>query len=109
MPPITKGVKPELKLDLLREIKSVTQIPLVLHGGSNNPDEEIGRSVELGINKINISSDIKVAYHDKMREILANASLREPNTIQPPCIAAMKDTAEQKIELFQATAKASPY
>ena len=48
------------------------RIPLVLHGGSGNPDDEIGQSVKLGINKINISSDIKVAYHDKMREVLAD-------------------------------------
>ncbi|HIU77203.1 MAG TPA: ketose-bisphosphate aldolase [Candidatus Pelethocola excrementipullorum] len=104
-----KGMKPELKLDLLGEIKSKVSIPLVLHGGSNNPDKEIGESVSLGINKINISSDIKVAYYDKMREVLADKSLREPNTIQPPCVAAMKEVAYQKIELFQADGKAALY
>ncbi len=104
-----KGMKPELKLDLLKEIKSKVSIPLVLHGGSNNPDAEIGQSVTLGVNKINISSDIKVAYYDKMREVLADKGLREPNTIQPPCIAAMKEVAFHKIELFQADGKAALY
>lgn len=104
-----KGMKPELKLDLLKEIKSKVSIPLVLHGGSNNPDAEIGQSVTLGVNKINISSDIKVAYYDKMREVLADKGLREPNTIQPPCIAAMKEVAFHKIELFQADGKAVLY
>lgn len=104
-----KGMKPKLRLDLLKEIKARVSIPLVLHGGSNNPDEEIGESVKLGINKINISSDIKVAYHDKMREVLADASLREPNVIQPPCIAAMKEVAFFKIALFQAEGKAALY
>lgn len=104
-----KTMKPELKLDLLKEIKSRVSIPLVLHGGSNNPDDEIGTSVTLGVNKINISSDIKVAYHDKMREVLADLGLREPNSIQPPCIAAMKVTAAQKIDLFGAAGKASLY
>ena len=103
------GKVPELKLDLLKEIKDKVAIPLVLHGGSNNPDKEIREAVNLGVNKINISSDIKVSYHDKMREILADTSLREPNTIQPPCIAAMKETAYHKIELFQAAEKASLY
>ena len=102
-------LKPELKLDLLKEIKSRVQIPLVLHGGSGNPDDEIGQSVKLGVNKINISSDIKVAYHDKMREVLADTSLREPNSIQPPCIAAMQDVAAQKIQLFDAAGKADLY
>jgi fructose-bisphosphate aldolase class II len=104
-----KTMKPELKLDLLKEIKARVSIPLVLHGGSNNPDDEIGTSVTLGVNKINISSDIKVAYHDKMREVLADLGLREPNSIQPPCIAAMKVTAAQKIDLFGAADKASLY
>lgn len=104
-----KTMKPELKLDLLKEIKALVSIPLVLHGGSNNPDDEIGTSVTLGVNKINISSDIKVAYHDKMREVLADLGLREPNSIQPPCIAAMKVTAAQKIDLFGAAGKASLY
>lgn len=104
-----KGMVPKLRLDLLKEIKSMVSIPLVLHGGSNNPDKEIGESVTLGVNKINISSDIKVSYHDKMREILADKGLREPNTIQPPCIAAMKETAYHKIELFKAEGKASLY
>ncbi|WP_433516205.1 ketose-bisphosphate aldolase [Nonomuraea sp. CA-143628] len=104
-----KHLKPELKLDLLKEIKDRVRIPLVLHGGSGNPDEEIAESVKLGINKINISSDIKFAYHMKMREVLADESLREPNSIQPPCIEAMKAVAAQKIDLFEATGKASLY
>ena len=61
------------------------------------------------MNKINISSDIKVAYYDKMREVLADKGLREPNTIQLPCIAAMKKVAFHKIELFQADGKAALY
>ena len=66
-------LKPELKLDLLKEIKSRVQIPLVLHGGSEQPGRrDRARPSRLGINKINISSDIKVAYHDKMREVLGD-------------------------------------
>jgi fructose-bisphosphate aldolase, class II len=105
-----KDVKPELKLDLLKEIKGRLGIPLVLHGGSGNPDDEISEAARIGINKINISTDIKMAYHDKMREILAtDGKLREPNAIQPACIEAMNIVAAQKIDLFGATGKASLY
>ncbi len=104
-----KTLKPELRLDLLKEIKDTVSIPLVLHGGSNNLDDEVAEAVKLGINKINISSDIKVAYHMKMREVLADESLREPLAIQPPCIDAMKVVAGQKIDLFGAAGKASLY
>ena len=104
-----KDKKPELRIDILDEIKKVVSVPLVLHGGSSNKDSEIRKSVEHGVNKINISSDIKVAYYEKMREVLKDASLREPNQIQPPCAEAMKAVAYQKIELFQADNKASLY
>lgn len=102
-------LKPELKLDLLKEIKGKVEIPLVLHGGSGNPDDEIAEATRLGINKINISSDIKAAYHNKMREVLADTSLREPNSIQPACVDAMKVVAAHKIDLFNAAGKASLY
>lgn len=102
-------MKPELKLDLLQEIKSTVGIPLVLHGGSNNPDAEIGQSVTRGVNKINISSDIKVAYFTKLREVLQDTNLREPDAIQPPCLDAMKAVAAQKMELFQTVGKADLY
>jgi fructose-bisphosphate aldolase, class II len=103
-------LKPELKLDLLKEIKSRVQIPLVLHGGSGNPDDEIREAARIGINKINISTDIKVAYHDKMREVLGNdPRTREPNAIQPACVQAMKAVAARKIDLFGATGKGSLY
>lgn len=101
---------PELRHDLLEQIKAAVGIPLVLHGGSSNPDAELARAVSLGINKINISSDIKVAYHDRMREVLGtDRRLREPNAIQPACIASMKVTAAEKIDLFGAAGKADLY
>lgn len=101
---------PELRHDLLEQIKAAVGIPLVLHGGSGNPDSELARAVSLGINKINISSDIKVSYHNRMREILGtDVRLREPNAIQPEPIAAMKATAAEKIRLFGADGKAPLY
>jgi fructose-bisphosphate aldolase, class II len=100
---------PALRHDLLEQIKADTRIPLVLHGGSANPDDEIAKAVELGINKINISSDIKVAYHDAMRTVLENPKLREPLVIQPDALAAMKVVAAHKIDLFRAAGRADLY
>ncbi|MFC2598046.1 MAG: ketose-bisphosphate aldolase [Actinomyces massiliensis] len=99
-------VKPELRLDLLAQIKERLGIPLVLHGGSNNSDKEIAGAVRGGINKINISSDIKAAYFLRMREVLEDIHLREPNVIEPPCEEAMRRCAAQKIDLFESAGKA---
>lgn len=106
-----KDVQPELCLDILEEILNVVDIPLVLHGGSSNPDQEISQAVALGIAKINISSDIKIAFADKLREIISNGDkeLREPNCIFPDCIEATKSIAENKIKLFKSDNKADCY
>ncbi len=95
-----KGKKPALRLDLIKEIRKLVDIPLVLHGGSDNPDWEIREAIKLGISKVNISSDIKAAFYRKCREVLRDETLREPNAIYPPCIAAMKQVVHQKIDLF---------
>ncbi|WP_445447365.1 ketose-bisphosphate aldolase [Enterococcus lactis] len=106
-----KELKPKLRLDILETIRSLTTIPLVLHGGSSNPDEEIRQAVELGINKINISSDIKIVFAEKLRDILNSGDLeiREPNVLFPPCMEAVKQVALDKIHLFKADNKAKYY
>ncbi len=102
------GVDPKLRLDLLKEIKAkLPDTPLVLHGGSSNPDDEIEQACTLGVNKVNISSDIKVAYYNEMREVLKDKTLREPFAIQPACMEALKKVAAHKIRLFHADGKAS--
>jgi fructose-bisphosphate aldolase class II len=104
-----RELRPELRLDLLKDIKARVGIPLVLHGGSNNPDEEVGIAARTGINKINISSDIKAAYFRRMREVLQDRDLREPNMIEPSCQESLRECAGQKIDLFGSAGKAALY
>lgn len=104
-----KDRKPKLALDRLKEIKASVNIPLVLHGGSGNPDEEIGQSVKLGVNKINISSDIKDAFYQECRKVLEDKALREPMAIYPKCIDAMNEVVRHKINLFDDADKVKYY
>lgn len=104
-----KDMKPKLRIELLKEIKAKLPIPLVLHGGSSNHDSEIALAVEFGINKINISSDIKDPFYRKCREVLRDESLREPNMIYPPCIKVMKEAVYNKIRLFKSNDKIKLY
>lgn len=101
-----KGFVPKLKLDLLEEISRIVDKPLVLHGGSSNSDEEIKKATEIGIQKINISSDIKKAYFDKVDQLLKEKFIYEPNTIFPPCIEETKKVVEYKMNLFNSVDKA---
>ena len=97
------------KMDVLQEIKDRVDIPLVLHGGSANPDEEIAQAVAIGIQKVNISSDYKYAFYKKCRQILAETELWDPNAIYPECIEAAKAVVTQKMTLFNAIGKAALY
>ena len=104
-----KDRKPKLALDRLQEIKASVSIPLVLHGGSGNPDNEIAQAVKLGVNKINISSDIKDAFYKECREVLKDMNLREPMDIYPKCIDAMNEVVRHKINLFDDADKVKYY
>ncbi|MBY4797674.1 ketose-bisphosphate aldolase [Collinsella sp. AGMB00827] len=101
--------QPHLEQELLSEIKAAVDIPLVLHGGSGNPDSEIAEAVKRGINKINISSDIKASFMQQARIVLENPQVREPLDIFPSCVEALKKTAAHKIHLFGANDKAHFY
>ena len=105
-----KWMTPKLNLELLKEIKSQVGIPLVLHGGSANPDNEIAESVKLGICKINISSDIKSVFFKKVRETLKeNEKLMEPHEIFSTAINEAKKVVKHKLELFNCIDKARLY
>lgn len=106
-----KNIKPHLRHDILEEITKKVSIPLVLHGGSSNPDEEIAKAVKMGINKINISSDIKIVFANRLREQLnsGDSEIREPNVLFPPCMLETKKVAEDKIRLFNSANKAQLY
>ena len=103
-------MKPELRLDILQILKDTLDIPLVLHGGSSNKDEEIAKAVKIGISKINISSDIKVAFYDKCREVLnAHPEYREPLEIYPEPIKACREVIAHKVNLFDSADKVKYY
>ena len=105
-----KDMKPELRIDILKDITNQVDVPLVLHGGSSNKDEEIAAAVQNGICKINISSDIKVAFYTKAREVLnANPGYREPLEIYPEAMDACGAVVEEKIRLFNSNDKVKYY
>lgn len=104
-----KGYVPKLQLDLLKEIKKVAPVPLVLHGGSNNPDDEIAEACRIGIAKVNISSDMKYAYFKKLNEVYAETGGFVPSKVMTPAIDAAKEVIGQKMSLFNSVNKASLY
>lgn len=69
---------PHLEIELLRELSSMLEIPLVLHGGSGTGDELLRAAVENGIQKINLATDVNYAGTDALRQYIKTAPLPAP-------------------------------
>ncbi|WP_152655799.1 ketose-bisphosphate aldolase [Oceanobacillus sp. CFH 90083] len=105
-----KNLKPEIQLDRLEKINNKLDIPLVLHGGSDNPDEDIRNSTKYGIAKINLSSDMKRAFFNQLRATLAEKPDDfEPDILFPEANEAAKEVLRNKMDLFGSSDKASLY
>lgn len=99
------GYVPEFRFDIVEKIKEATNMPLVLHGGSGCGEENIKRSIELGINKINVGSDFMNAQMQSIKENLN----RDPTISYPKLIhetiAAGSELVKYYIRLSQSEGK----
>jgi fructose-bisphosphate aldolase class II len=122
--------KSEAKLDLerLKIISEKISIPLVLHGASSVPqwlvekatkygatlsgakgipEDEYRKAISLGIAKINIDTDLRLAFTATVREVLANSPKEfDPRKILGPAKEAMKEVVKSKMRLFGSSGKA---
>lgn len=90
-----------LNLPLLQEIIKRVQCGLVLHGGSGVNPQDVLSAIKLGIVKINISTDLRLAFSQSLREVLRkNPEEITPYTIFPPVVAAVQKVVEKEIQFF---------
>lgn len=90
-----------LNIDLLKKIRALTNIPLVLHGASGIPDEEIKKAIKNGICKINIDTDIRHTFSETIHNINKKyAGLTDPREIMQKVMADIQKVVEEKIKLF---------
>lgn len=103
---VYKG-EPKLDFDRIKIIKDILNIPLVLHGSSGVPKEAIQKAVSLGINKINIDTDLRVAFSSAIKDFLKeNPDSIDPRKILGPAKEAMKEVIKEKMELFGSVGRA---
>lgn len=102
------GKQPKLDIERLKAIKQRLSIPLVLHGGSGNKDAEVAESIQHGVSKINISSDMKKAFYVALEEELKSGS-HEPNALYLKPMDAAKEIVIHKMDLFSSIGKAALY
>jgi fructose-bisphosphate aldolase class II len=102
-----KGV-PELDLKRLKEISERVKIPLVLHGASGIKKEEIKKAVKLGINVINIDTEIRLAFTGSLRNTLGkDKEIYDPRKVLAPVIDAVAKVVNEKIKMFGSAGKAT--
>jgi len=99
--------EPDLDFDRIKAIKEKTNIPLVLHGSSGVGDEDIKKAVSLGINKINIDTDIRISFSTAVKDFVKeNPDEIDPRKILGPAREAMQKTIEEKMKLFGSAGRA---
>ena len=93
---------PELRIDRIDEITAVCDRPLVLHGGSGTPDDQMQNAIHHGITKINIYSDVVGALNKGLKDKLN--SVENPSTwpfiVFEDARVMMKDVVKDKIRKF---------
>ncbi|MGF1907698.1 tagatose bisphosphate family class II aldolase [Aliivibrio salmonicida] len=92
--------KPCLDFDRLGIIRSKTDVPLVLHGASDVPDEDVRRCIELGITKVNVATELKIAFSDAVKAyFIENPGANDPRHYIIPGKEAMKKVVQDKIRV----------
>lgn len=102
-------VPKKLDLELLRQIRAAIDCNISLHGGSGTPARYFIEAVKIGVTKININTDMRMAF----RETLEEALQKNPNEtsvakLMPAVISAVQKVVESKIDDFNSAGKAKP-
>lgn len=122
--------EPRLRTDLVKRIKDLVNIPLVLHGASSVekeivdmaegygarlkgakgiPLESIREAIKNGINKINIDTDLRLAFTASIRKVLTESPEEfDPRKILGPARELMVQTMRNKMKVFGSSGKALP-
>lgn len=113
-----RGV-PKIDHDRLQRIREAIDIPLVMHGGTGVPDDAVTKAIPLGIRKINIDTQMRVAFYDAIRDIVLStekqyAELDELGQVRKydirkllgPARNAVKESVRNRIRIFGSSGQA---
>jgi len=100
--------QPQLDIGLLKELDAASKVPLVLHGGSGTPDDQMRAAIENGICKFNVYTDTRIALWKRFKQIASETERDDPlpgdyiGRLQE----ALGDIVESKITLAGAAGRA---
>jgi fructose/tagatose bisphosphate aldolase len=93
---------PKLDFPRLKAIAQETDVPLVLHGGSGAPDDDLRQAIELGVCKINVGTDIRRAFVSTIVEVGQDSTL-DVREVLTPAKNKMKEVIRERIRVFGAS------
>lgn len=94
--------KPNLDFITMKKISENVSIPLVLHGGTGIPDNLIQEAIKNGINKININTELQIAWANEVRKFLKeNETVYDPRKVISSGEKAVKNVVKEKTKLFK--------
>ncbi|EEI85252.1 class II fructose-1,6-bisphosphate aldolase [Anaerococcus lactolyticus] len=94
-----------LNFDRLKEISEAVKMPLVLHGGTGIPDDQIKKAISLGVSKINVNTECQIAFAKATREYIEEGKDQQGKGFDPrklllPGTNAVQALVEEKMDMF---------
>jgi len=106
---IYKG-EPKIDFERIGRIAKLVDVPLVLHGGSGIPEEQVRRAVSLGMAKMNVATELRIVFSDAIKAVFArNPEENDPRKYMVPAKQALKEAAIEKMRLCGSFGKANDF
>jgi len=95
------GVDPKLNIERTKAISDAVGIPLVLHGGSGNSEDDFKQAIANGVSIVHINTEIRVAYKQGLQiGLTENPDEVAPYKFLKPSVKAVQDVVEKKLRFF---------
>jgi tagatose 1,6-diphosphate aldolase GatY/KbaY len=106
---IYKG-EPRIDFERIAKIAERVPVPLVLHGGSGIPEEQVKRCVSLGMAKMNVATELRILFSDAIKRVFAeHPEENDPRKYMVPAKQALKQAAAAKMRLTGAAGRARDF
>lgn len=109
---------PTIVHDRLEQINKTVDIPLVMHGGTGVPDDAVTKAIGLGIRKINIDTQMRIAWYEATKEMVAETEKEHEEAdefgkarkydirkLLAPARQAVKETVRERMRVFGCAGK----
>jgi tagatose 1,6-diphosphate aldolase GatY/KbaY len=106
---IYKG-EPKIDFERIARIAAKVEVPLVLHGGSGIPEQQVHRCVSLGMAKMNVATELRIIFSNEIKKVFdQDPEENDPRKYMVPAKLALKEAAKEKMRLCGCIGRASHF